>query len=195
MTAVLMLPNPKHLLSLPLLFTSLHVLLPPLARHVSLVQEAQAGLAKANNSTNAGAPAFAKTSTSGALNAAPSMEAFPETGPSPSPPPRPTPAPAPAQVSSARWEGVSGSKWSGHRVAVSREDDVSRGTSNSSADAAPRGGSGESGEEIERLVEWRDELLGTGMYTAQNPIVSELNRRIQVARMQGGLGVRLPREE
>lgn len=32
--------------------------------------------------------------------------------------------------------------------------------------------------EMERLVEWRDELLATGMYTPQNPIVSELNRRI-----------------
>lgn len=36
-------------------------------------------------------------------------------------------------------------------------------------------------DEVGRLVEWRDELLATGMYTSQNPIVTELNRRISSA--------------
>lgn len=168
---------------------------------MSLIQEAQAGLqAKANNnSANVSAPAFAKPSRFGSPNAVPNMEAFLETGPSPSPPPRPTPAPAPAQVSKARWEGGPGSKWPGHRDAINinKGSAASRGASkSSSAGVAPsRDGSGEDVEELGRLVEWRDELLATGMYTAQNPIVSELNRRIQSAGVRGGSGVRLLREE
>lgn len=52
-------------------------------------------------------------------------------------------------------------------------------------------------EELQRLVEWRNELLETGMYTVQNPIVSELSRRIASARATAsrGAGRPLQREE
>lgn len=36
-------------------------------------------------------------------------------------------------------------------------------------------------EELQRLLDWRSELLATGMYTADNPIVTELSRRIASA--------------
>lgn len=54
------------------------------------------------------------------------------------------------------------------------------------------GGSGASDEEeeVERLVGWRDDLLSTGMYTSQNPIVSELNRRIVEASRRRAEGLR-----
>lgn len=50
------------------------------------------------------------------------------------------------------------------------------------------GGEGEEGGggERERLLGWRDELVGSGMYTEDNPIVKELSRRIALAAGQGG---------
>ncbi|CAN0401073.1 unnamed protein product, partial [Ectocarpus sp. 13 AM-2016] len=45
----------------------------------------------------------------------------------------------------------------------------------------PLGGDLDGSTEMMRLIQWRDELLATGMYTTQNPIVSELNRRISLA--------------
>lgn len=48
--------------------------------------------------------------------------------------------------------------------------------------------------EMERLVEWRDELLATEMYTPQNPIVSELNRRIAYGYGHGRQEARPTRE-
>ncbi|CAN0426997.1 unnamed protein product, partial [Discosporangium mesarthrocarpum] len=46
-------------------------------------------------------------------------------------------------------------------------------------------GEGVDAEAIRRLVEWRDELLTTGTYTPDDPIVRELNLRIRGGGLQG----------
>ncbi|CAM9957971.1 unnamed protein product [Scytosiphon promiscuus] len=169
-------------------------------RHVSLVQEAQAGLAKIHMST---APFEANPSRSSAVQAAGIFDARGgggggigdsstslrdesaaprDPGPSPSAPPRPTPAPAHVSVQSRRAVGP---------VPRGGKNDVKPKTLSAPAAGQSDEGRGRDTDpdadiELARLMEWRDELLGTGMYTPHNPIVSELNRRI--ARATGGVG-------
>ncbi|CAN0310708.1 unnamed protein product, partial [Ectocarpus sp. 12 AP-2014] len=146
-------------------------------RHVSLVQEAQAGLAKISPSTIAAAtptltrPPRVDTRGPRRGESPPSTTnlAFPDPGPSPSLPPRPTPAPAQFSVQQRRESGPAS-----HEGSVDADVDCGVGASAS----GPLGGDVDGSTEMMRLIEWRDELLATGMYTTQNPIVSELNRRI-----------------
>lgn len=177
-----------------------------LNRHVGLVQEARAGLAKISTNvdtaaaqTNARPPSVESFGLPvggdrGGSSSPDLQPSFPDSGlgfgPSPSPPPRPTPAPASVQSRPLRGAGP-----------------ASRGAYNDN-DADPKAagvsvnanvtGAGEGEDEVEmemeRLVEWRDELLATGMYTPQNPIVSELNRRIAHGR-QAARPLRRDREE
>ncbi|CBJ32316.1 centrosomal protein 120 [Ectocarpus siliculosus] len=165
-------------------------------RHVSLVQEAQAGLAKINPSTIADAtptitqPPLVDTRGPRRGESPPptTNPAFPDPGPSPSLPPRPTPAPAQVSVQQRRESGPAS-----HGGSVDADVDCGGGASAS----GPLGGDVDGSTEMRRLIEWRDELLATGMYTPQNPIVSELNRRISLA--GGSVGGRgsslLQREE
>lgn len=167
-------------------------------RHVSLVQEAQAGLAKVNSnagliggSRNNNNHNTAATSTTTVhplreegKGPAEIQPVFPDPGPSPSPPPRPTPAPAQVSVESRRESSLaSHGRFSGPTA----EAKVGGTTAAASRGGAERGAENENEDEkememeMERLVEWRDELLATGMYTSQNPIVGELNRRIALA--------------
>lgn len=159
------------------------------ARHVSLVQEAQAGLSKAKPQHNAVDQAvFAAAPLTSDLHnrkgAFRSMATFPDSGPLPSPPPLPTPAPpAPAQISARTRSQASNKGPSAAATFVSRASDSKEsGRDNSARDAK---------SERDRLIEWRDELLGTGMYAPENPIVSELNRRIDLS----GSGEDVPQEE
>lgn len=168
-------------------------------RHVSLVQEAQSGLAKINAST---APTTTRPSQSptgdtfDARNAGgggdnhrrgPPSVADPATpldsGPSPSPPPRPTPAPAQVSVQSRR-RGVGPVPRGGGGKSHGDPGTVSALPADQSEDGRDSGVDAD--VEVGRLAEWRDELLATGMYTPQNPIVSELNRRIALASGGGG---------
>ncbi|CAM9210589.1 unnamed protein product [Ectocarpus sp. 13 AM-2016] len=90
-------------------------------RHVSLVQEAQAGLAKISPSTIAPAtPTITQTplvdtrgQRRGESPPSTTNPAFPDTGPSPSLPPRPTPAPAQLSVQQRRGSGPAshGAPW------------------------------------------------------------------------------------
>lgn len=187
---------------LGLLFPSVH--LPN--RHVSLVQEAQAGLAKIdinthrNRNSNRNINMIRNTAVHpmrdvgggrGPSGDDPmSMSMFPDPGPSPSPPPRPTPAPAQVSLQSRR-EAVLGSGSRGGYSGSAAEPEAKRGgTAGASGGAVDVAGGDEDEQnkdavevemEMGRLVEWRDELLATGMYTPQNPIVSELNRRIALS--------------
>lgn len=163
---------------------------------MSLVQEAQASLAKADGNGNGNAGRDADTAAAAPTGPNPMrdggrvpsgidpMSTFPDPGPSPSPPPRPTPAPAQLSRQSRLGlglglglEAVPGSR---ERAGYLGSTDEAKGGGGVSAEAV-EGGEGYEVEvevEVGRLVEWRDELLATGMYTPQNPIVSELNRRI-----------------
>lgn len=164
-------------------------------RHVSLVQEAQANLAKVNagptsNSETpapASAPAAAVVGTAGmpgSYHGTPGVNDFADPGPSPSPPPRPTPAPAPTLVSVRRQAGSNSRGSAGGAAGRGGHGGVSQAASGGGSDIVGgvgvrgSGASDEEEEEVERLVGWRDDLLATGMYTSQNPIVSELSRRI-----------------
>lgn len=96
------------------------------------------------------------------------VDAFFVPEPSPLPPPQPTPAPAQVHL---RLERSSASRRSG---------------SDSTHVSTKIPGGGRHGEgQVESLMEWRDCLLGTGIYTEQNPIVSELNRWIGAGGGQG----------
>ncbi|CAN0478608.1 unnamed protein product, partial [Ectocarpus sp. 12 AP-2014] len=138
-------------------------------RHVSLVQEAQAGLAKISPSTIAAAtptltrPPRVDTRGPRRGESPPSTTnlAFPDPGPSPSLPPRPTPAPAQFSVQQRRESGPAS-----HEGSVDADVDCGVGASAS----GPLGGDVDGSTEMMRLIEWRDELLATGMYTTQNPI-------------------------
>lgn len=167
---------------------------------MSLVQEAQAGLSKASPTTaappaTASPQAFVPHGNNSSGGVREDISAFVDTGPSPSPPPRPTPAPAPAQVS-VRREGGSSYRGSGSKHGVVKDwggDVAGRTVGGEGIGGGSAGGSEGEEDEVVRLVEWRDELLATGMYTAQNPIVSELNRRIELA--GGSLGGGMLRRE
>lgn len=105
------------------------------------------------------------------------MEAFFVPGPSPLPPPQPTPAPAQVHL---RLDRSSASRRSG--------SDTTRVSNKIPGVSGVTSGGGQGEGQVESLMEWRDCLLGTGIYTEQNPIVSELNRWIGGGGEQGGQG-------
>ena len=166
--------------------TSVDVECRHIGRHLSLVQEAQVGLVKASNgqnhdiSTTARAPQAADEGLSVGDGVHVDAEAFLDPGPSPSSPPQPIPAPA--QVSRG-----SGSKiFTSAGIVREMEPDRRPDANFREVDVAGVAMEAQGNDQVEGLVEWRDYLLGTGMYTEQNPIVTELNRWIGVG---GGRGL------
>lgn len=196
---------------------------------MSLVQEAQAGLTKANSSNNSNndenAAAAPPTAVQPVRNGGRTHSGvdpglvFSDSGPGPSPSPPPRPTPAPAQVSiQSRQKAVPGlgsrggyaGSPSSAPVAEAERGDTGIPTAGAAGRAVDvdvdanvdanvnvdGGGSNEveMKDAVGRLVEWRDELLATGMYTPHNPIVTELNRRIALAAGRRGSRA-LQREE
>lgn len=169
-----------------------------------MVQEAQANLAKVNAGPTSNSETPAPTSAPavvgtaglpGSYHGTPGVNDFADPGPSPSPPPRPTPAPVPTLVSVRRQAGSNSRGSAGGATGRGGHGGVSQAASGGGSDnvgGVGVGGSGasdEEAEEVERLMGWRDDLLATGMYTSQNPIVSELSRRIAEARRRSAEGL------